>query len=149
MAESPLTSAGIFCTADATTYVKNCRCVLEKRVILVVDDEEYVAKLAKAILMRSGFDVTIAQSGRAGLEAVQAKAGRVALALLDVRMPDIDGLSLLPLLREADPNMKVILTSGYIGENVLSQFGDEVGFLQKRFNVAGLTAAVETALSVA
>ena len=117
--------------------------------ILVVDDEEYVAKLAKAILMRSGFDVTIAQSGRAGLEAVQAKAGRVALALLDVRMPDIDGLSLLPLLREADPNMKVILTSGYIGENVLSQFGDEVGFLQKRFNVAGLTAAVETALSVA
>jgi len=45
--------------------------------------------------------------------------------------------------------MKVILTSGYIGENVLSQFGDEVGFLQKPFNVAGLTAAVETALSVA
>ena len=117
--------------------------------ILVVDDEEYVAKLAKAILNRSGFEVAIARTGKAALDTVREKAGKVALTLLDVRMPDIDGLSLLPLLREADPKMKVILTSGYIGENVLSQFDQEVGFLQKPFNVDGLNAAVEAALNPA
>lgn len=115
--------------------------------ILVVDDEEYVAKLAKAILTRSGFRVEIAKTGQAALEAVQENSGKLALTLLDVRMPDIDGISLLPLLREADPNMKVILTSGYIGENVLSQFDSEIGFLQKPYNVDGLTAAVEAALN--
>jgi DNA-binding NtrC family response regulator len=117
--------------------------------ILVVDDEEYVIKLAAAILTRSGFNVIGARSGQAALEAVKRKEGEIAVALLDVRMPDIDGISLIPMLRETDPNISIILTSGYLGENVLSQFGPEVSFLQKPYNLDELIAAVEAAITPA
>ncbi len=114
--------------------------------ILVVDDEEAIVRLEDAILTRSGFEVVVARTGKAALDTVKLKEGRIAVALLDVRMPGIDGISLIPMLREADPNIAIVLTSGYLGENVLSQFEPEISFLQKPFTCDELLAAVEAAL---
>jgi two-component system cell cycle sensor histidine kinase/response regulator CckA len=117
--------------------------------ILVVDDEEYVLRLADAILTRSGFDVLIARKGQAALDAARMNAGRIGVVLLDIYMPDIDGIALVPMLLETDPNIGIVLTSGYLGENVLSKFGPGVSFLQKPYNVDKLIAAVEAALAMA
>lgn len=115
-------------------------------VVLVVDDEEYVLKLADAILTRGGFEVIGARTSRAALDALKLTPGRIAVVLLDFHMPDIDGLSLVPLLRETDKHVSIILTSGYLGENGFQGFGPQVSFLQKPYNCDALTAAVEAAL---
>jgi DNA-binding NtrC family response regulator len=114
--------------------------------VLVVDDEEYVLKLVGAILTRSGFEVIAARTARAALDAVTLNPGRVAVVLLDIHMPDIDGLALIPMLRETDPDISVILTSGYLLENGFEKFGRQISFLQKPYSCNHLTAAVEAAL---
>jgi DNA-binding NtrC family response regulator len=115
--------------------------------VLVVDDEEFVLKLVGAILTRSGFEVIGALTARAALDAVKLSPGRIGVVLLDVHMPDIDGLSLIPMLRETDPDISVILTSGYLVENGFQRFGRQVSFLQKPYSCNHLTAAVEAALT--
>ena len=118
----------------------------DHRLILVVDDEEYVVRLADAILTRRGFEVIGARTGHGALEAVKLKQGRIAAVLLDVHLPDLDGISLIPMLRKTDPDIGIILTSGYLGDDESGQFGPRVSFLQKPYKCHELLAAVEAAL---
>ena len=117
------------------------------RLILVVDHAEYVLRVADAILTRGGFEMIGARTGQVALEAVRLKPGRIAAVLLDVHLPDLDGISLIPMLREADPDLAVILTSGYLDGNGFGQFGPRVSFLQKPYKCHELIAAVQAALS--
>ena len=66
-------------------------------VILVVDDNEANLKLAREILTAGGYDVISAVRGEQAVDV--ARAGRPALILLDMRLPDIDGLEVLKRLR--------------------------------------------------
>jgi two-component system KDP operon response regulator KdpE len=116
-------------------------------VILVVDNAEYVLRVADAILTRGGFEVIGTRTGHAALEAVRLKPGRIASVLLDVHLPDLDGISLIPMLREADPDLAVILTSGYLDGNGFGESGPRVSFLQKPYKCHELIAAVQAALS--
>lgn len=119
----------------------------ERTTILVVDDEEFVANLAQVALTRRGYDVTVARTGQAALDYVRANAGSIALVLLDLRMPDKDGIDLLPILSAIDPELRVILSSGYFEADVLSRVVDEgVTFLQKPYTVQKLGEAVAAAL---
>lgn len=118
----------------------------EKTTILVVDDEEYVANLAQVALTRRGYQVAVARSGEAAIDYVQANRGRIALVLLDLRMPDKDGIDLLPILYASDPELRVILSSGYFDSDVLSRVDEGVMFLQKPYTVQKLGAAVAEAL---
>ncbi|HKD06168.1 MAG TPA: response regulator [Bryobacteraceae bacterium] len=118
-----------------------------KTTILVVDDEEYVVNLAMVALTRRGYEVIVARTASEALEAVRANPGRIALVLLDLRMPDKDGIDLLPILGAADSGLKFILSSGYFEADVLSRAEGGVTFLQKPYTVQKLAAQVETALS--
>jgi DNA-binding response OmpR family regulator len=113
----------------------------------VVDDEECILRLVGEILTRSGFEVIGARTGQAALEAFKLKAGRIAAVLLDVHLPDLDGVSLIPMLRETDSDIGIILTSGYLGENGFETFGGRVSFLQKPYKSYELVAAVDAALT--
>lgn len=119
----------------------------DRRLILVVDDAQYVLRVADAILTRGGFEVIGARTGHAALEAVRLKPGRIAAVLLDVHLPDLDGISLIPMLREADPDLAVIVTSGYLDGNGFGESGPRVSFLQKPYKCHELVAAVQAALS--
>jgi DNA-binding response OmpR family regulator len=119
----------------------------DDRMILVVDDEECILRLVGEILARSGFEVIGARTGQAALEAFKLKPGWIAAVLLDVHLPDLDGISLIPMLRETNLNIAIILTSGYRGENRSGQFGPQVSFLQKPYKSYELIAAVQMALT--
>lgn len=119
----------------------------DRRLILVIDDAEYVVRLDNAILTREGFEVIGARTGQAALDAVKLKAGQIAVVLLDVHLPDLDGISLIPMLRQADPDAGIILTSGYPGENRFAPFGRRVSFLPKPYKSDELIAAVDAALN--
>jgi two-component system, NtrC family, response regulator HydG len=85
---------------------------LDKNVrILIVDDDENIRKTMKAILEDEGYKVDLAASGK---EAVQ-KTNNAAynLALLDIRLPDMEGVELLKLMKDSVPRTRKIMVTGY------------------------------------
>ena len=79
--------------------------------ILVVDDDESLRKIMKEILEDEGYLVDLAASGK---EAVQ-KTNNAAynLALLDIRLPDMEGVELLKLMKDTVPRTRKIMVTGY------------------------------------
>ncbi len=82
-----------------------------KPVLLVVDDEPGIVRLIERFARTSGFAVTTAASGREALEKLETE--KAAVALVDLQMPDVDGLEVLRGIRGADPNCQVILMTGH------------------------------------
>lgn len=79
--------------------------------VLVVDDEEMLLRMLARVLRRHGFEVTTAASGEAALEAVAAAVPDLLLS--DVRMPFIDGPTLLKRLRERGIGVPVVFLTGF------------------------------------
>jgi len=80
--------------------------------ILVVDDDARLAATLKEFLAREGYQVEVAQSGTEAL-AIHAANPRISLALVDLIMPLMDGLTLTDELRRRDPDIAVIVMTGY------------------------------------
>ncbi len=80
-------------------------------VILVVDDEEHIRLMAFSALTKNGYKVLMAADGTEAL-AVYTKHGGVELVLTDMVMPFMDGSSTIRALRNIDPEIKIIATSG-------------------------------------
>jgi DNA-binding NtrC family response regulator len=84
--------------------------------VLLVDDEpEFLSTLADRIRLK-GFDPITAASGREAL--VQARTHRVELAIVDQRMPDMDGLVTITKLKELRPGMRTVLLTGRGGDKI-------------------------------
>ncbi|RDV81196.1 sigma-54-dependent transcriptional regulator [Ammonifex thiophilus] len=81
------------------------------KLILVVDDEKSVCEALKDVLEESGYSVVTATSGREALEKVNLI--RPHAVLLDIRMPEMDGIKVLQVLREKYPGVPVILMTAY------------------------------------
>jgi len=79
--------------------------------ILIVDDDDQVAGLLEKGLRRAGYETLRAETGVAAIEA--ARALDVALVLLDVGLPDVDGVSALVMMRAIDPTLPIIFVSGH------------------------------------
>ena len=79
--------------------------------ILVVDDEENMRVLLKRVLGKAGCDVECAGSGEAALKL--ASESPFELAVVDVRMPEMDGIEVLERLKSINKNMPVIMISAY------------------------------------
>jgi len=79
--------------------------------ILLVDDNKGQRVTLESILKHSGFDVTSADCGTAAIEA--AKNQPFAAALLDIKMPDLTGIDVLKVLKAHNPEMVVIMMTGY------------------------------------
>ena len=80
-------------------------------VLLVVDDEPGMLRLIDRFARKVGFDVATSGSGRDALQTLQS--AKAAVALVDLRMPDVDGLEVLRRIRAADPDCQVILMTGH------------------------------------
>jgi signal transduction histidine kinase/CheY-like chemotaxis protein len=85
--------------------------------VLVVDDEESVRNVAKAILKRAGLRVLTAEGGRQALDLLRNSGSQVSAVLLDLVMPQMDGKAVLAALRSFAPELPVILSSGYTEES--------------------------------
>ena len=84
--------------------------------ILVIDDEESTRKGLETFLTANGHEVETANGGETGLEKV--KAFRPHIVLLDIRMPGMSGLEVLPLLKGADPTVRIIMLTAIHQEEI-------------------------------
>jgi two-component system response regulator FixJ len=117
----------------------------DKRLIHVVDDEESIRRSAKFMLSTSGFAVETWESGVAFLKDVRhAEPGCV---LLDVRMPEMDGLQVQQELHQRGVTMPVIILTGHgdVSTAVRAMKEGAVDFIEKPFEKTVLLAAIETA----
>jgi CheY-like chemotaxis protein len=112
--------------------------------VLVVDDEELVRRSCQALVRALGLPVLTAAGGREALELVRARPGVVRTVLLDLTMPEMDGLATLEALHALDPTLRVVLASGFDAEEMLRRAGSAsvAGFLQKPFTAAELGAVL-------
>ncbi len=121
-----------------------------RRRVLFVDDEPGVLYVASQALMRAGFDVLTAATGREALARVGERTDDIGLVILDLTMPDMDGRATLAELRKLRPSLRVVLTSGYSEQDALREFGDGTlaGFLQKPFAPHTLIDCVTRAIGL-
>ncbi len=79
--------------------------------ILVVDDDETIRTTMKAILQDEGYIVDLAATGKEAIQKTQEK--NYNIALLDIKLPDMEGIELLKLLKDGIPKTRKIMVTGY------------------------------------
>ncbi len=116
--------------------------------VIVADDEQSVRAVTARALRALGFDVMEAGDGAAAVELFREHRERVALVLLDMTMPRMDGAQAFRAIREADPAARVVMMSGYSEQDAADRLATEglAGFLQKPYELATLQATVRRAL---
>ena len=104
--------------------------------ILLVDDEEQVLMIAKIILKKLGFGVIDATNGKEALELYQKNATDITLVLTDMGMPVMDGYELFRELKKLNPELPIIISSGYGDTIVTSRIPsvDIAGLVNKPYN---------------
>ena len=110
--------------------------------VLVVDDEETVREVIGRLVIRMGFDPLFAEDGLDALNLLDT-GGSWAAVVLDVAMPRLDGFATLAKLRNSQPDLPVVLISGYSNEATsVSALNDPLtAFLQKPFSPSALDRA--------
>jgi CheY-like chemotaxis protein len=108
--------------------------------VLMIDDEASVREAAVDILALENVFVFTAANGADGIALYQEKMEAIDLILLDLSMPGLSGHETFRALRQIDPQVKIILSSGYSEEEVYRQFAGEdvTDFLAKPFQLATL-----------
>lgn len=109
--------------------------------ILVIEDEETVMAVTRAMLEGLGYRVLEAKTGHEAIDVVNTFDGDIDLAMLDILLPDMSGNTIYPFLMEARPDLKVIVFSGYAIDGPAEEIIDAGAqdFLQKPFTLAGLS----------
>lgn len=114
--------------------------------VLLVDDQPEVRRVVRRSLAKAGYEVVEAWNGQVAVEL--ARESTFDLVISDVRMPDMSGLELLNALHQHDPDLPVILTSGWPGPNGTLD-ADAVGafaYLQKPVPFDAMREAVRGAV---
>jgi DNA-binding response OmpR family regulator len=83
----------------------------EAKTVLVIDDDKSILRTFTRILQKAGYTVDVAETGKEAIEKVGNKSYDVAL--IDVRLPDMDGTDLLPALRQKIPDAAKIVITGF------------------------------------
>ncbi|MCP4649253.1 MAG: response regulator [PVC group bacterium] len=115
----------------------------KKMHILIVDDEQIVRETIERVLRNEGFSVQVAECGNTAVEL--AKTVEVDVALLDIKMPGIDGIETLVRLKALKPKMSAIMMTGYeLPERLEKAFAiGACACLHKPFDIQKLLDIVE------
>jgi len=116
--------------------------------ILLVDDEEIIRKVGTGMLEKLGFQVLTAQDGQEALSVYRGSKDEIACIILDLTMPVMDGEEAYNEFLKIDPDVRVIVASGYSETEISSMFSGKglVRFIQKPFKVDALKRIIHRAL---
>jgi two-component system cell cycle sensor histidine kinase/response regulator CckA len=116
--------------------------------ILLADDEEFIRDLGEKILKRFGYTVLTTANGKEALDLYRREKGRISLVILDLIMPEMGGKQCLEELLQIDPDVKVIIASGYsaIGPTKESLEMGTKGFVNKPYDMRQVLEVVRRVL---
>ena len=118
--------------------------------VLYIDDDEVMLLMVEHLLLRLGYSATCLSDPRAALAAVRARPGDFDLIVTDFNMPQMSGLDLARALRDTDARLPVVISSGYISEQLRSdaEAAGVVALMRKENTLDDLPAMVERALAI-
>jgi two-component system cell cycle sensor histidine kinase/response regulator CckA len=131
-------------------FIRDTDQIIEgKGTILLVDDEEIVLDASVNMLKKLGYTVLKAKGGREAVEMYQENIERINMVLLDIIMPDMSGSEVYDRIKEINPNIKVLLSSGYNIEGQATELLEKGcnGFIQKPFNMNELSQSINKILN--
>jgi CheY-like chemotaxis protein len=112
--------------------------------VLLVDDEQVLRDLGTTLLEAMGFTAVTAENGTRAVEIYRARGGEIDVILLDLTMPEMDGIETYHQLRTINQTLPVIICSGYSVESVedVITHDPHACFVQKPYNPAELRSAL-------
>ena len=139
------TTFNIYLPATEKELIEEKESVMEilkgSETVLLVDDEQMVIDVGAPMLEGLGYKVMAASSGRAALEIYQEEMEEIGVVILDMIMPEMNGGETYDRLKEMNPRIKVLLSSGYSingkAQDILERGCD--GFIQKPFSLNELS----------
>jgi two-component system cell cycle sensor histidine kinase/response regulator CckA len=116
--------------------------------LLLVEDEDQVRQIVKAILEQQGYDVLEAANGEEALKIAEAHGSRLHLLMTDLVMPQMSGRELAEQLSNTLPNLKVLYMSGYTDDAIVRHglLDASLSFIQKPFDAATVARKVREVL---
>ena len=114
--------------------------------ILIVDDEAEIVDQVKEYFEEEGFRVFVAETGFEGIELV--KREHPTILILDMKLPDVPGLTVLKVAKDESPQTKIIAITGFVDQAMMDQ-AEVLGrdtFLQKPFDLEKLKDEVDRLL---
>ena len=123
----------------------------DENLILVIDDEVSVCETVADMLELSGYSVTTAFDGQAGIKTFRQRKDQINVILLDLTMPGLSGEETFRQLRAIDPSVHVIISSGHSQNKISAVFGNEkhIEFLPKPYNFQALERVIRQCLRYA
>jgi len=117
--------------------------------ILLVDDDELMRELGTELLLESGYRTIAAKDGPEAIAIYREQWEEIALVILDVAMPGMDGGEVYTHLKEINPDLKAFFCTGFIQDTVIAPLleGREVRALEKPFNPVDFRNMVKTVLT--
>jgi CheY-like chemotaxis protein len=117
--------------------------------VLLVDDEEMIIDVVKRMLEKLGYEALTAMNGAEAIELYQAHGDRIKLVILDMVMPKVSGGQTFDRLKQINPEIKVILCSGYSIDGQATEILNRgcKAFIQKPFNLKMLSQNIKAVLN--
>ena len=120
-------------------------------VILFVDDDEEIISVGRKILASLGYTVFVADGGQAAIDLFLDQGKRIDLVILDYVMPGMGGREVFDALKQIQPDVKVLLSSGYSSTDQVAALIDKGcrGFIQKPYDTVKMSRIIRTILDAA
>jgi DNA-binding response OmpR family regulator len=108
---------------------------LDAGTILIIEDEEMISKAIQTMLKKFGFRALCANTGKKAIDVAKGYGEDIDLALLDIKMPDMEGGKIYQIIKEYRPKMGVIVCSGYSLDGPVQKIlnAGAQGFIKKPF----------------
>jgi len=127
-------------TPDSDSGIADAEAWQGEGTLLIADDEKTVRSIAGRMCQFLGFEVLYAEDGINALDVFRLHHQEIVSVLMDITMPGMDGVEVIPKMRDIDPRVPIILVSGY-SEIEVTDLADSVqldGFVQKPFRINAL-----------
>jgi two-component system cell cycle sensor histidine kinase/response regulator CckA len=117
--------------------------------VLLVDDEQLIIDVGSKLLQKMGYRVLTAGNGKQAIEIYRRNKGAIAIVILDLIMPQVSGGEVYDRLREIDPQVRVLLSSGYSVDGQAAEILKRGcnGFIQKPFRPDALSKKIRAILA--
>ena len=122
--------------------------VMAKEMILLVEDEEILSELLKLVFEEDGYRVVTASDGEEAVEIFRQKKNEIGIVLTDMGLPILGGWEMFEKLQGIDPNVKVILASGFVDAEMRNEVMKKGAkdFIQKPYVPAAILKRIRDVL---